>query len=267
VPGTADVLGGFGADRSEIGMALPQPSGRTVVGMLLGLALILVGYTLGSRAGGDDEVAGLSSSAETQASETDGAGGVASTDPAAPPDSSTDPAESVDSQSSKTSELPDQAADCQVPRGSVIQHDITLSSGSGCGLDEATIVGDISVEGGGALVLTGGAIQGDIQAQGADSVTLTGVEVHGDVQLEAGGSSSVVDTHVEGDLEWQRLTGQLVLQGSTIGGDVELVENTGVQFLENSVSGDIDCEANDPAPTGNDNAVSGEASGQCAGLG
>lgn len=54
---------------------------------------------------------------------------------------------------------------------------------------------------------------------------------------------------------------------SYVGGDVALTDNTDDVVISNAIiRGDLRCEGNDPAPTGEDNRVRGAAEGQCAEL-
>jgi hypothetical protein len=246
-------------------MASP-PSGRTIVGMLIGLALVLVGFALGSRSGGEADVADLSSSDQTMPVTVDDTVASPSDNPVGSGSPSHDATKAVAPEASTVPQF-EPSDDCEGGQASVVKHDISITAGDGCQLDHVDVIGDISVESGGVLVLTGGSISGDIQAEGAEDITLTEVYVRGDLQLAEGGSASVVDTRGEGDLDGERLTGHLVIQDSTIGGDVELVENTQVQILGTKISGDFECEANEPAPEGDDNSVAGDAVGQCDGLG
>jgi hypothetical protein len=55
---------------------------------------------------------------------------------------------------------------------------------------------------------------------------------------------------------------------NVFGGDLVLLDNLAdIQINGNVIRGDLACTGNDPEPTGADNRIRGEATGQCAGLG
>lgn len=172
---------------------------------------------------------------------------------------------------------------------------ITLNRAFGLLMDTSDLDGDIDADRASFVYTFQSGIDGDLEvAQGevyVESTQLTGrlVATGGeyadlfdstvDERLEIAGAragSLVCSSEVYGQAE---ITGNSeVLQigsdgpfsgcGFNVwGDDVEINGNTAdIRFSNNVVRGDLECEGNDPAPTGQDNRIRGEARGQCAEL-
>ncbi|HSK26236.1 MAG TPA: hypothetical protein VK894_04925 [Jiangellales bacterium] len=57
-----------------------------------------------------------------------------------------------------------------------------------------------------------------------------------------------------------------VLDGTTVGGNVQVGTEAVLDARGVTVDGNLQCESDDPAPTGGGNAVPGDKEGQCSGL-
>ncbi|MGH3680825.1 MAG: Kelch repeat-containing protein, partial [Natronosporangium sp.] len=130
---------------------------------------------------------------------------------------------------------------------------LVVTAGVTCVAGGASVVGPVVVRAGAGLVVGDASLTGPVAATGAELVELVGAEVTG--ALAVRGS-----------------TGSVTLQGNRLTGTVALVDNvTGavpVIVSGNAVDGSLACTGNHPAPVneGVPNPVTGQASGQCAGL-
>lgn len=124
-------------------------------------------------------------------------------------------------------------------------------------------------------------VLGDVASQECSSVALVAGTVDGSVTImdKPGGSLLVTDMAIGADLTQTSSSGfggdrdgttkePPPLTGNTVGGSVTLTDNYGRPLLVegNTITGDLACEGNIPAPEGGDNVVNGTVSGQCSAL-
>ncbi len=124
-------------------------------------------------------------------------------------------------------------------------------------------------------------VMGDVACQECSSVALVAGTIKGSVDIvdKPGSSLLVTDMAIGGDLTLTSSSGfggdrdgttnePPPLTGNTVGGSVTLTDNYGRPLLVegNTITGDLTCEGNIPAPEGGDNVVDGTVSGQCSGL-
>lgn len=130
-----------------------------------------------------------------------------------------------------------------------VDGNVLVPSGASCSLQGTTVQGNVLVGPGATLDADGVTVDGNIQDDDNDAgdVTVTGSQVDGNIQLEQGAGVTVTDTTVNGDVQPNFNTG-------------------GVTINSNIIGGNLQCEGNDPAPTGGGNTVHGDAEGQCAAL-
>ena len=128
--------------------------------------------------------------------------------------------------------------------------DLRVDSGVTC-VTDATIQGGVFVGQGASLVATNARVAGGVTASGAATVELVGTRVAGDVRITAARES-------------------VTLFGSTIAGDLALVDNRPskpVSVIGNGIDGALTCTGNSLAPDngGTPNRPGRGADGQCAG--
>lgn len=165
--------------------------------------------------------------------------------------------------------------------GATVAGRVTVPPGQSCTLVGTTVQGDVHSHGG-TLNLDGTSVHGNVLADSGGSVALTGATVSGNVQLiGTRASNAVCRSTIGGNLAVHEATGTTVVgdpqacsAGNTIGGDVDLHDNSGpppvasVLISDNRVAGDLQCQHDQPAAdgTGGSNQVGGAAHGECVPL-
>lgn len=151
----------------------------------------------------------------------------------------------------------------------------------------ARIDGNIQAEDALAVLTSAGTfVGGDLQAKRRAHVRVVDTTIDGNLQVEEGGASlEVLTTRVDGDLQHKKAGSALVTDAVVLGnlqleknhgpletrvtrvrGNLQVFENRGgVTLVGNRVEQSLQCDENEPAPTGGDNTA-GEKEGQCAGL-
>jgi hypothetical protein len=160
------------------------------------------------------------------------------------------------------------AGSCDGSLGAVSVADVYVPAGATCTLMGTQVTSNVSIGADGALIATGVQVGGDVEAEGARAVEIAnGSTIRGSILLLDGWSASVIGSTVGGDIEWQAQTGPLRAEHSIIGGSLWAAFNTGgVSVLGNRIDKDLQCQANQPAPSGATNVVAGNHDDQCAGL-
>jgi hypothetical protein len=126
---------------------------------------------------------------------------------------------------------------------------LAVTSGITCLAEGARIVGPVSVSPGAGLISTGASITGPISASGARTVQLLGGQVVGPVTIEG--------TYGRVALSGARIIGPVRLSGNATG-------ETSIDIMANTITGQLACNANQPAPVDNGlpNNVTGPVSCQ-----
>ena len=96
---------------------------------------------------------------------------------------------------------------------------------------------------------------------------LDGSRVGGSVQVKQGGGANVSDSRVEGDIHYDSNSAKLYVLRNRVGGSVQVFQNTsGVEIRRNVIDGNLQCKENTPRPVGGGNIVGGNKEDQCARL-
>jgi cytoskeletal protein CcmA (bactofilin family) len=119
---------------------------------------------------------------------------------------------------------------CDGSIGAETVENVEVPAGATCRLDGTTVTGNVRVRRDATLDARGVTVDGDVQGENARAVNVTmSSSVDGNIQVEQGGSSNVTRTRTR-------------------------------------IDGDLQCESNNPVPTGGDNRVQGDKEEQCARL-
>ncbi len=91
----------------------------------------------------------------------------------------------------------------------------------------------------------------------------------GSVQLENGldgGSGNVLNSRINGDLQFFSNEARMVARGNTILANFQANQNKGGLVIQNNrIAENLQCQANNPPPTGGGNTA-GDKEDQCAAL-
>jgi hypothetical protein len=157
---------------------------------------------------------------------------------------------------------------CQGSLGAVTVDNLRVPQNASCTLDGTRVEGTLKVENNASLTATQVTVIGNIQAEGAARVrVLAGSIISGSVQIKQGGAAELDAVRVVGDIQFESNTQALSATRSRVGGNVQSFQNMGgVVIADNDINGNLQCKENDPAPTGENNLVQGNAEDQCAHL-
>lgn len=129
----------------------------------------------------------------------------------------------------------------------------------------------------GETYLDGSVVRGSVTTTDEHLTDVYDSWITGDLSVTGAAEGGLLCTsEVDGDLSYTGNAGLVQIGAdapvgpcgvSYVGGDVALTDNTDDVVISNAIiRGDLRCEGNDPAPTGEDNRVRGAAEGQCAEL-
>jgi hypothetical protein len=81
-----------------------------------------------------------------------------------------------------------------------------------------------------------------------------------------GGSGRVLNSRVNGDVQYFSNEARMIAQGNTLLANLQANQNTGGLVIGNNhIAEDLQCQANNPPPTGGGNTA-GDKEDQCAAL-
>ena len=144
---------------------------------------------------------------------------------------------------------------------------VHVPQGSTCVLRGSSLNGTLLVESDATLLMSSTAVNGNVQAEGARSVYVRDSRIGGAFQVRQGGAATLLRTAVKGTILLDTNAGAIRLADNSTDDNIQAFHNTGgVSVVRNRVKGNLQCKANDPAPTGGANEVHGVKEDQCAAL-
>ena len=154
---------------------------------------------------------------------------------------------------------------CRGSIGKKTLDNVKVPQDATCKLDGTKVKGTIKVSNGARLVAVNVNVIGNVQGEGARNVVVRkSSRVGGSVQVVQGGKAKVIGSKVKGDILYDDQSGEVVARRTTVGGNVQAFQNTGgVRVRANVIDGNLQCKANKPRPTGEDNEVGGNKEDQC----
>jgi hypothetical protein len=169
------------------------------------------------------------------------------------------------------------------PCGSTISGDftgpVTVNNGQSLCITAAHVVGPVTVNAGGSVNVRDSEVTGGINTTGAAFVQVCNTKVSSGMSVGTSAGSVIVGDPAASCAGNQittpgvTLTGNragIVLGANSVGGNAAVNNNTGgINTIKaNTISGNLSCSGNVPAPTnaGQANTVSGSKSGQCSAL-
>src|SRR5690606_14609626 len=136
--------------------------------------------------------------------------------------------------------------------GAVTLDNVQVPAGASCALIGSRVEGTVTIDRGAFLEATDVSVDGNIQSQGAGNVMVDGQSiVGGSIQLEQGQSATLLDVQVNSDIQLFTNAGFLRVERNTVGGNIQVNQNTGgASIVSNIATGNLECQANQPPPTG-----------------
>jgi hypothetical protein len=151
--------------------------------------------------------------------------------------------------------------------GAVQLDNLFVPDGRTCQLDGTRFKGTIKVGTRSTLEAQRIRVNGNIQAEGSTLVkVINGSTVGGSVQIKQGRAATINGARITGDLQFDQQTRAVRANRNNIGGNLQAVSNTGgVTLNYNTMIGNLQCKQNVPAPTGT-GIVAASKEDQCRSL-
>lgn len=142
--------------------------------------------------------------------------------------------------------------------GAVALDTVIVPANASCTLTGTRLIGSIVVGQNARLDAQGVRVNGSLQADGAASVVLSGSSVIlGSVQIKQGSGASISGAVITGDLQIDAMRAPVNATSNRVGGSMQVMENRGgVSLTRNSITGNLQCKGNLPAPIGSANTAS-----------
>jgi uncharacterized protein YjdB len=158
---------------------------------------------------------------------------------------------------------PNDQPDCDISDQTIGKLDIPRNTR--CVLTNVRVRGSVELREGARLVASDLTVDGDLKALGAPELTIADSWIAGDVVFERGGTAAIRSTLIGKKLEIKSNIGAVTVSDTWIAETFKLEDNLGGPFtLQRNFSERIECEDNEPAPTGGSNFA--REFGQCADL-
>lgn len=148
--------------------------------------------------------------------------------------------------------------------GAIRADNIIVPAGSTCRLSGTHLNGSLEVGQGAQMDARNVVAAGNLVANGAAAVMLSGSSrVAGSVQIKQGGAASVMGAQIGGDLQLDAMSGAVVASANRVGGSIQASGNLGgATIIDNSVTGNLQCKENLPAPVARNN-IAASIEDQC----
>ncbi len=159
---------------------------------------------------------------------------------------------------------------CRGTIGATTVDNLLVPQGAKCTLNGTRVEGTVKVERRAQLFANGVRVKGNVQSEGFRTIVLReNSVVIGSVQLEnglEGGSGRVLNSRINGDVQYFTNEARMVARANTILANLQANQNTGgLVISNNSIAENLQCQANNPRPTGGGNTA-GDKEDQCAAL-
>jgi hypothetical protein len=154
---------------------------------------------------------------------------------------------------------------CRGSLGAITVDNLRVPQYATCNLTGTRVKGTIKVEFNATLRARNVRVVGNVQADNAKLVNvLEGSRVGGSVQVKQGGGANVNDSFINGDIQYESNYELLRALRNDVGGNVQAFQNVGgVVFRRNVIDGNLQCKENYPRPIGGGNIVHGNKEDQC----
>jgi hypothetical protein len=162
---------------------------------------------------------------------------------------------------------PEASADdtiCTGSLGAITVDDLVVPDGATCTLNGTQVDGNVVVKTGATLRAQYIDVNGNIDADGHHAVIVTNYStVGGSIQVRRGNRAVIYRVQVNGNVQVEQNTGRIWLTRNDVGNNMQVNQKTGgVRIANNVIAQTLQCQANDPAPTGGGN-IAGDKTDQC----
>ena len=157
---------------------------------------------------------------------------------------------------------------CKGTLGAITVDNLRVPPDRTCTLHGTRVKGTLKVERNATLQAYDVIVIGNVQAENAANVrVLQGSRIGGSVQVVQGRAARVADSRVNGDIQYFENDGFLYVLRNYVGGSVQIMSNAGgVDIRRNVIDGNLQCKSNYRRPTGGNNVVEGNKEDQCEDL-
>jgi hypothetical protein len=157
---------------------------------------------------------------------------------------------------------------CRGVLGRVLADNVTVPAGATCALRGTLVRGDVVLGRGSSLNADRAIVFGSIKGDGSRMLLVAGqTRVAGSIEWKLSGEAMLLGALIDGDIKLEENTGRLTAIENVVQGDIQVEKNRSVIVIQgNRVDGNLKCHENVPAPTGSRNTVAGNKEGQCARL-
>lgn len=157
---------------------------------------------------------------------------------------------------------------CKGTLGAITVDNLRVPQGATCTLNGTRVQGTIKVERNATLTASRVRVVGNVQGENAALVrVLDRSSVGGSIQVVQGGGARVANSSIGGDVLFDDNTRLVEATRNQVGGNVAAFQNTGgVTISHNRIDGNLQCKENQPRPAGSGNIVDGSKEDQCARL-
>jgi hypothetical protein len=157
---------------------------------------------------------------------------------------------------------------CQGTIAAQTLDNVRVPQGAECVLAGTYVQGTVKIEQDATLRARGVRVVGNVQGENARRVNVVRrSRVGGSVQVVQGGAAQVRRSRINGDILYDENNEFLRVRRTRVGGSVQAFQNNGgIEIVDNTINGNLQCKENEPAPTGGGNQVGGTKEDQCATL-
>lgn len=157
---------------------------------------------------------------------------------------------------------------CRGVLGRVLADTVTVPAGATCALRGTLVRGDVILGRGSSLNTNRAIVFGSIKGDRARMLLVAGqTRIAGSIEWKLSGEAMVLGALIDGDIKLEENTGRLTAIENIVQGDIQVEKNRSVIVIQgNRIDGNLKCQENVPVPTGGSNTVAGNKEGQCARL-
>lgn len=154
---------------------------------------------------------------------------------------------------------------CRGLIGAATLDNVRVPQNASCTLKGTRVKGTVKIETNAVLRAEDVFVIGNVQGENARNVmVIDGSRIGGDVQVVQGGRATVADSRIGGNILYDSNNMQLSILRNVVDEDVQVFQNTGgVEIKGNQIDGNLQCKTNQPPPVGRNNVVQGNKEDQC----